>query len=157
VEAYVPRLAGIRNALAVEAALALGLPSAGGSDVRDDLHAVGQAATLFLSEAKTQAQFVSALRGQDYWAAILGADLELPKAEPWDGPRDDRSAFRPEGGDRGGDRGGRGGDRGGFGGGRGGDRGGRGGDRGGFGGGGGGRGGDRGGRGGGFGGGRGRR
>lgn len=152
VESFVPRLTGMRNALAVEAARAFGVGCTGGSDRADGL---GQAATLFTGRIDSQAALVAGLR-QGCWAVAYGVEIVDPVGSADDGggrERDDRRerGDRGDRGDRerrGGDRNGRGGDRGGRGGdrgGRGGDRGGRGGDRGGDRG---GRGGDRGGRGG---------
>lgn len=134
-ECYVPRLPMMRNAMAIEAAQALNLPMAGGSDVKDRLDVVGQSATLLTTTVSNQQELVDALRNGSYWATAVNVDFGASDAveEPQrrerrrsSSDRGGRSGDRGDRGDRGGDRGDRGGDRGG----RGGDRGGRGGDRG---------------------------
>lgn len=131
IEAWVPRVPTARNALAVEAAAAMGIGVCGGTDFRGgDLSAIGAAATLLGAPATTQSEFVDVLRGGDFWALSLGVEVEDPKpraegdSDRGDrgrgrGRRDGRSGDRDRGG-RSGDRGGRRGER---------DRGGRGGGR----------------------------
>ncbi|MFU8802647.1 MAG: PHP-associated domain-containing protein [Bradymonadaceae bacterium] len=72
VEVFNPRVGEIQNNFALEAATSMGLSTVGGSDPKDSLEVVGQFATFFDEEFKTQKHFVDALRDSEYWAVQLG-------------------------------------------------------------------------------------
>lgn len=72
VEVFNPRVGQIQNNFALEAATFMGLGTVGGSDPSDDASIIGQYATFFEEDFKTQRQFVEALRDSEYWAVQIG-------------------------------------------------------------------------------------
>lgn len=118
VEVFNSRVRPIQADFAFEAASAMNLPTAGGTAPNGSLSDVGKFATLFTADVKTQSDFVSALRGGDYYAVAIGVKAqrsERPPREdrPRDDRRDDRGPRRDDRGPRRDDRGGRRDDRGG--------------------------------------------
>ena len=61
----------IDNELSIEAQQVLGIAACAGSGVFSDLEDIGHCATLFASEIKDQASFVSALKSPLHWACAL--------------------------------------------------------------------------------------
>ena len=86
VEVYNPKARAGANELAIEAANALQVPGVAGSDARGSVDEVGYAATLFTRPIATQADFVKALLGRDYFPVQMG---ELPHLQR---PGDARTA-----------------------------------------------------------------
>ncbi|MBA2661780.1 MAG: hypothetical protein H0U74_05760 [Bradymonadaceae bacterium] len=72
VEVFNPRVGEIQNNFALEAAASMGLSTVGGSDPTNSLDVIGQYATFFDSDLKTQRQFVEALRASEFWAVQIG-------------------------------------------------------------------------------------
>lgn len=72
VEVYNSRVGDMQNDFALEAAGFLSLPTVGGSDPVGGGDNVGNHATYFHDDIRTQADLVKALRGRDYWAVQLG-------------------------------------------------------------------------------------
>lgn len=72
VEVFNPRVGELQNNFALEAATFMGLGTVGGSDPNSDASKIGQYATFFEDDLKTQSQFVEALRESEFWAVQIG-------------------------------------------------------------------------------------
>lgn len=106
VEVFNSRVRPIQADFAIEAADAMNLPTAGGTALRDSLSEVGMFATLFTSAFKTQADFVEAIKGGEFYGVAIGTSpIRNDRPE-----RPERSERPERGSDRNG-RGGRGTDR----------------------------------------------
>jgi hypothetical protein len=102
VEAYSPRVGALQNNFALEAATFMGLGTVGGSDPLDDPSVVGQFATFFEEDFKTQRQLVDALRQSEFWAVQIGDKPQRKTSKP-----DDSRRGTGDGNRRSGSRGGR--------------------------------------------------
>ena len=105
IEVFNTRCEQVQCDFALEAARFMGVPTCGGSDPRDSEEPVGRYATFFDEELNTQQEFVTALRGGEYWAVQFG---HTPKPKRTESSRDDSGRSDRNGRDRG-DRGGGGG------------------------------------------------
>ena len=91
----------IDRALAIEAAVKIGLPTTAGSELTRTSSEVGRAATLFTNRIVTQRDLVDALRGGDFWGVELGKRGDTARrARPRQKPSDDRTDRRDNRGRR---------------------------------------------------------
>ena len=72
VEVFNPRVGRIQNNFALEAATFMGLGTTAGSDPTDDPSVIGQYATFFEEEIRSQRLLVDTLRESEFWAVTLG-------------------------------------------------------------------------------------
>lgn len=72
VEVFNPRVGQIQNNFALEAATFMGLGTTGGSDPVDNASVVGQYATFFEEDFRSQRRFVDLLRESEFWAVQFG-------------------------------------------------------------------------------------